>query len=245
MAPAPKARLGIRAQLLLVLTVFLALPWLGVEYARELLKSAHDFERLAREAEREHLAVEAAVFRRKAERLHADALAVPKRTPDEIKSARAFILIELKTLTEAKQRVGSLALEMSAKRKRPFDPEVVLKLAGQTLDVFLDPNCHDCDGTGKTGSAYLGEAQRQCRTCRCSGHRRDIVGRGIVEITFVAVLFGELQRQTAAAARGMVVALSSEERIHAEADATEEIQSAVLELRQRLADLRSPMAEGE
>lgn len=32
------ARLGIRAQLLLVLTVFLALPWLGVEYVRELEK---------------------------------------------------------------------------------------------------------------------------------------------------------------------------------------------------------------
>jgi dedicated sortase system histidine kinase len=37
-------RLGIRAQLLLVLTVFLALPWLGVEYAREL-------ERLLRDAQ--------------------------------------------------------------------------------------------------------------------------------------------------------------------------------------------------
>jgi hypothetical protein len=116
----------------------------NIEHARELLKSAQEFEHKAREAEREHMAVEAAVFKRKAERLHAEALAVPKRTPDEIRSARAFILIELKTLTEAKQRVGSLALAMSAKRKRPFDPEVVLKLAGQTLDVFLDPNCHDC-----------------------------------------------------------------------------------------------------
>ncbi len=32
----PRIALGIRAQLLLVLTVFLALPWLGVEYVREL-----------------------------------------------------------------------------------------------------------------------------------------------------------------------------------------------------------------
>lgn len=217
----------------------------NIEHARELLKSAQEWEHKARDADREHMAVEAAVFMRKAERLHAEALAVPKRTPDEIKAARVFILIELKTLTEAKQRVGSLALAMSAKRRRPFDAEVVLKLAGQTLDVFLDPNCHDCDGTGKTGSAYLGEVERQCRTCRGSGHRRDIVGRGIAEISFVAVLFGELQRQTAAAARGMVVALSSEERIHAEGDATDELQAVVLELRQRLADLRSPKAEGE
>jgi len=34
--------LGIRAQLLLVLTVFLALPWLGVEYARELEQVLRD-----------------------------------------------------------------------------------------------------------------------------------------------------------------------------------------------------------
>lgn len=49
MGTAPKARLGIRAQLLLVLTVFLALPWLGVEYAREL-------ERLLRDAQERTLA---------------------------------------------------------------------------------------------------------------------------------------------------------------------------------------------
>ena len=42
-------RLGIRAQLLLVLTVFLVLPWLGVEYAREL-------ERVLREAQDRTLA---------------------------------------------------------------------------------------------------------------------------------------------------------------------------------------------
>ena len=35
-------RLGIRAQLLLVLTVFLALPWLGVEYARALERVLRD-----------------------------------------------------------------------------------------------------------------------------------------------------------------------------------------------------------
>src|SRR5438046_9644597 len=41
--------LSIRAQLLLVLTVFLALPWLGVEYVREL-------ERFLRDAQEKTLA---------------------------------------------------------------------------------------------------------------------------------------------------------------------------------------------
>src|SRR5437764_15164400 len=44
-----RVALGIRAQLLLVLTVFLALPWLGYEYVREL-------ERFLREAQESTLA---------------------------------------------------------------------------------------------------------------------------------------------------------------------------------------------
>ena len=39
---APRIALGIRAQLLLVLTVFLALPWLGYEYVRELERFLRD-----------------------------------------------------------------------------------------------------------------------------------------------------------------------------------------------------------
>src|SRR5882672_1420639 len=45
----PRIALGIRAQLLLVLTVFLAIPWLGYEYVREL-------ERFLREAQERTLA---------------------------------------------------------------------------------------------------------------------------------------------------------------------------------------------
>ena len=139
--------------------------------------------------------------------------------------------------------VGALALAMSEKRKRPIEPELVLKLAGQVLDVFLDPNCHECDGTGKSGSAYLGEVERQCRVCKGVGHRRDIIGRGVSEVTFAAVLLGELQRQVSAAARGMVVALSAEQRIHSEADATDDLQAVLEQLARRLADLRSEEAD--
>ena len=38
----PRIALGIRAQLLLVLTVFLAIPWLGYEYVRELERFLRD-----------------------------------------------------------------------------------------------------------------------------------------------------------------------------------------------------------
>ncbi|MFI4953718.1 MAG: hypothetical protein ACHP7M_11315, partial [Burkholderiales bacterium] len=44
-----RVALGIRAQLLLVLTVFLTIPWLGYEYVREL-------ERFLRDAQQKTLA---------------------------------------------------------------------------------------------------------------------------------------------------------------------------------------------
>lgn len=217
----------------------------NVDRARELVREAEAFEREAVKAAKDHQAPEEAALLRKAKRLRADAEAMPERTPGEIVSARAFILLELKTLVEAKQRVGTLALQMSANRKRPLDTEVVLKLAGHVLDVFLDPGCHQCDGVGKTGSAYLGEVEKQCQVCRGSGHRRDIIGRGIDQVTFCAVLLGELQRQVGHAARGMSQALRSDEWVNLEADATTELHAEVLAMRARLVLLRSQQAESE
>lgn len=217
-----------------------------IERGRELLREAETLERDAAKAAKKFQDVERVAYERKALALRAEAATLTKeRTTAEVLSARTFILLNLKTLTEAKQLVGALALRMSAKRKRPFEPDIVLVLAGKVIDVFLDPNCHQCDGTGKTGSVYLGEVEKQCRPCCGSGHRRDIIGQGQAQKMFSAVLFGELQRQVAAAARGMAKALSAPERIVAEADATDDLRAALTALRERLEILRSPAAEGE
>lgn len=160
-----------------------------------------------------------------------EAAAIKRRTPHEIVSARAFILLKLKTIREAKLHVGALALRMAAKPHHSVTEDAALKLAGRALDVFLDPLCHNCDGTGRIGNTYAGEAEKACPVCKGSTHRRDVLGNSIRETTFAAVLLGELQRKAAAASRGMVRALMGENEHGVEARADAELQDALRELR--------------
>ncbi len=138
----------------------------------------------------------------------AEAAAMPKRTEAEIKSARAFILMGLKSLYATKQAVGALALTMAEKRGVPR--ETGFKLAGRVLDVYLDPTCHHCDGTGVIGSLYRG-AEKVCEACKGTGHRRDILGDRLAETLLARDLFAELQRRAAQAASGMRQAIASDE----------------------------------
>lgn len=175
----------------------------------------------------------AGIYRRKAEAAREEAAAIRRRLPAEIVSARAFVLLELKTLRPAKERIAALAIRMAQKRK--IEPEAALKLAGRVLDVYLDPMCHHCDGTGKVGNVYAGEAERECRACRGTGTRRDVIGNGPAETTFAAVLMGELQRQASDAARGMRDALRGSDQSAADA-------AVLATIRQSLGELRSAAA---
>lgn len=173
-----------------------------------------------------------------AEVLKAAAAEIRDRTTDEVLSARAFILMGLKTLRNAKQRFGAFAIGLGGQPKRGIKPAVALALAGQVLDVWLDPTCHTCDGTGQIGNAYAGEVRRQCGTCCGSGHRRDIIGRNPSERIFARDLLAELQRRVAAAAGGMGQALAPPEAAEADADELRRLQG-------RLADMRGAAAHSD
>ena len=142
-----------------------------------------------------------------AEILKQRAAEIRERTTAEVLTARTLILIGLKSLHEVKQRFGAFAIGIGVQPKRGIRPETARILAGQVLDVWLDPTCHTCDGTGHVGNSYAGETRRQCDTCAGSGHRRDIVGRNPKERIFARDLLAELQRRTATAAGGMGQAL--------------------------------------
>ena len=161
---------------------------------------------------------------------------IRERTAGEVLSARAFILLGLKTLHAGKQRVGAFAIGLASNPKRGIPPAIAMRLAGQVLDVWLDPICHTCDGTGSVGNAYAGEVRRQCSTCAGSGHRRDIVGRSPNERAFARDLLAELQRRVAAAAGGIGRALRPDETVTTGAQ-------ALNNMRGRLDEMRSDVAQ--
>ena len=168
--------------------------------------------------------------------LKALAADIRERTPGEVLSARTFILMGLKTLHDGKQRFGAFAIGLGVQPKRNIKPHTAATLSGQVLDVWLDPTCHTCDGTGMVGNAYGGEVRKQCGTCAGSGHRRDIIGRNPAERIFARDLLAELQRRVAAAAGGMGQALAPPEPIEPD---TAELRG----LHGRLADMRGAVAQ--
>ena len=171
-----------------------------------------------------------------AETLKQHASEIRERTPTEVLSARSFILMGLKTLHDGKQRFGAFAIGLGVQPKRNIKPAIASCIAGQILDVWLDPTCHTCDGTGRAGSVYAGDVRRQCSTCSGSGHRRDIVGKNQTERTFARDLLAELQRRVAAAAGGMGRAL-------APPGAADPCSNELRHLKGRLDALRSDSAQ--
>lgn len=167
--------------------------------------------------------------------LHIAAAAIQRRTPGEVQSARAFILLGLTTLHDAKQQLGALAVRMGAKPSRALAPDVALRLAGRVLDVWLDEVCHKCDGTGRLGNRYVGDRERECPACKGTGHRREILGESRGQTEFARDLFAEVQRQVGAASAGIKAALfreGAEKPLHPE-------------LARRLADLRGEQAAAD
>lgn len=112
--------------------------------------------------------------------------------------AHAFVLMRLQSLASTKQAFGDWAMKMAIRRRfmdvgslPVVDPEksslvaawrkgkqaqqtVVLALAGQVLDLLLDPNCYRCEGRGFNGG-YTSAPQKICNDERkggCSGSGR-------------------------------------------------------------------------
>lgn len=168
--------------------------------------------------------------------LQAEIAAMPKRAEADVKIARAVILVALTSLQDARQELGALAVRMAANPKRGLAPAVAMQLAGRVLDVWLDETCHRCDGTGVLGSRYQGDAERQCPTCKGSGHRRDILGDSLQQTRFAGDLLAEVQRQVAAAAAGIKAA------IHADSGPAKPMNP---EFARRLAELRGEQAAAD
>lgn len=123
-----------------------------------------------------------------------------RRTREEILTARCLILTHLTTLDAAKCAVAAFAIRSATKRRFMARNEVVVKLASRVLDVWLDPTCHVCGGTGWVSSGYHGAVAKACDACHGTGNRRENVGANEASRWFAFLLLGNLQREMAAAA---------------------------------------------
>ena len=115
-------------------------------------------------------------------------------------TARALVLVQLKTLDATKQALGSLAVKQATVQRFMRSDAAVMKIAGRCLDLWLDPRCPSCEGRGFSGG-YDGP-QMLCRPCGGSSNR-PMVGLGDEEQRFAKGLMALMDRAANAAEAGM------------------------------------------
>lgn len=114
-----------------------------------------------------------------------------------IAEQRLAAMLTLRSLRPAKKAFGRFAVIAATKQAFMRQDAETLTIAGQVLEVWLDPLCHHCEGRGFTGGSHRGEKQNICRPCRGSGHRREWIGRDPEQRRFANLLLLELdQHQT-------------------------------------------------
>lgn len=115
---------------------------------------------------------------------------------------RVLILSKLKSLPATKQALGRWAVRMATKKAFMKPDGDVLRLAGRALDVFLDPNCHHCEGRGKNGG--YGQPEVICKHCRGTGKRDSRkFGQDEADRAFVRFLLCGMDASAEAALRSM------------------------------------------
>ena len=151
-------------------------------------------------------------------------------------TAHALILVHLKSLRETVQALGRWSEIKATQHRFTGDGTDLRKLAGQVLDVWLDPLCRRCHGVRFTGGSHRGEPRIPCRLCRETGRREDSFGRNDSERYFGLVLLREMERLLAVAASGIRRGLQDDEVVDGD---------VVQAVRQDLAARRLASVEGE
>lgn len=84
-------------------------------------------------------------------------------------TARALIMVHLKSLREARDATGRYAVQMATQQRFMQPDDVVEAIASRALAVWIDPTCPACEGRGFNGEP--GAARLLCRACNGSGRR--------------------------------------------------------------------------
>lgn len=101
-----------------------------------------------------------------AARLYGIAQHIARSAEGEALMAKALVLSAMKTLPAAKDALGQFA-SLTATRERYMQPdEVVWQITGRALEVWMDPACPHCMGTGLAGG--VGVVAGICPHCHGS-----------------------------------------------------------------------------
>lgn len=178
--------------------------------------------------------------RRKAGKHDDEAAALCAQAETEALTARALILMQLKSLDGVTRALGHFGDQMAS--LRGFEGAEVYRITGQALDLMLDPLCPHCDGVGFFGG--FGKPKVLCSRCKGSTRRR--IDFGSIEAqAFGVFVLADLERKLARIDGLMLKFLG---RIRAGEDVpldTSLTSTPEAELKQRLVDLRSVQASSD
>jgi len=159
-------------------------------------------------------------------KLKAQAAALREEAKRQAITSRALILINLKTLREAKEALAAFAWRQGRRWHLEWPDHVMAAVVGQALDIHLDATCHHCQGRGFNGG--FGGPRIQCKPCGETGARsKQHIGRDDQTRDFGGYLLDEMKRMLALAAASMKRATMGEDESTEEGRAA--AQAAMLE----------------
>lgn len=168
------------------------------------------------------------------------AAALCTRAEAEALTARALILMQLKSLDGVMRALRHFAEQQAS--RRGFAGADVYRVTGHALDLMLDPLCPHCDGVGFFGG--FGKPKVLC--AKCKGSKRRKIDFGSIETqAFGVFLLADMERKLARVEGLMLNFLS---RVRAGDDVPLDaslVSAAEIDLKRRLVELRSPQANSD